>query len=541
MAPLPESRIQPVSTLAFPPRRRYFSSDSYYTLIMLTVIFLAGMTLRLYQLSTRSLWFDEAFSWRLVQFPWYELLPRVGQDNHPPLYFILLKAWAAVFGDSVFALRSLSVLFGVLTIFGAYLFAVEAFGGTTADQRARGRGIGLLAAALIAGSAFQIRYSQEVRMYTQAGCLALFSSWALLRALSPPSRLHRWLLYGVLALLLAYTHYYALFTLAAQAVFVIGFLLVRGEWSLSAICRGATFRHASLVALLVTVCFLPWLPMFLRQRAQVQKTYWTPPANRWNIALVCYQLFVPSAEGANVPVPRSLQLLAADLCLLGLWVLRRKARTGEWFVITATLVPVLLALLVTAHDTRVIGAPRFFLMVHLFLLVGLAALVWRLPFLERTIVVIALLAASLGISVDFWNTTDVAHKPGARAAAEYISSRRRPGEPVVVSFTLFYLAVRYHAQQRDGIYLYSDGSPIPHHHGSAALTPDDRITEEQLRSLTSRRVWVVEMAGGSWGMRMVPVTSDWKEKERATFPEVFGLGNILVIEYETKKPENENR
>jgi uncharacterized membrane protein len=486
-------------------------------------------------LSARSLWFDEAFSWRLILFPFSEMMQRVGQDNHPPLYFILLKVWATVFGDSPLALRSLSVIFGILSILGIYLFADEAFGDTTDGNR--GRGIGLLAATFVALSAFQIRYAQEVRMYVLAGALAVFSSWALLRALRPPSRLHRWLLYGVLALLLAYTHYYALFTLAAQAIFVIGFLLAREDWNLLATCRGAAFRHAVMTAILVTLCWLPWLSVFLQQRAQVQENYWTLPASRWHLVLTSYQLFLPPAQGESVPVPRGQQLLVADLCIAGLWLLRRKARSGEWFILSSVLVPVVLALLVSVYDTRILGAARFFLMVHLLLLVGLAALVWRLPRVERTLVIVFLLAMEVGIDIDFWNAVDVAHKPGARGAAEYISSRRELEEPVVVSFTLFYCAVRYHAQDRDGFYLYTDGSLIPHHHGSAVLTPDDLITEERLRSLTSRRVWVVDMAGGNWGYRSVPVPTGWKELRRAAFTEAFGLGDLIAIEYDTRNEE----
>ena len=53
--------------------------------------------------------------------------------------------------------------------------------------------------------------------------LAIFSSWALLRALqSPQGRYRDWLLYAVLALLFLYTHNMALFSVAAQAIFIAG-------------------------------------------------------------------------------------------------------------------------------------------------------------------------------------------------------------------------------------------------------------------------------------------------------------------------------
>jgi hypothetical protein len=50
----------------------------------------------------------------LIRFPLNEMIQRVGLDNHPPLYFIILKGWASLFGSPVGALRLLSVLFGSL-------------------------------------------------------------------------------------------------------------------------------------------------------------------------------------------------------------------------------------------------------------------------------------------------------------------------------------------------------------------------------------------------------------------------------------------
>jgi mannosyltransferase len=123
--------------------------DLRCTASLLTIIIFIGLVLRSYCLTSRSLWFDEAFSWRIIQFPFLEMIQRVGRDNHPPLYFVLLQGWTAVFGESALALRALSVLLGSLTILGVFVFAVEAFGrdlvrsDTNAELRMRGRGIGV--------------------------------------------------------------------------------------------------------------------------------------------------------------------------------------------------------------------------------------------------------------------------------------------------------------------------------------------------------------------------------------------------------------
>ncbi|MBI1917915.1 MAG: glycosyltransferase family 39 protein [Planctomycetes bacterium] len=498
---------------------------------------MVALGVRGYRLSARSLWFDEAFTWRLVQFPVSEMLRRVGADNSPPLHFLLLRGWINLFGASPSGLRSLSVLLGILTVLGTYLFAAEAFRPAGTAQEAevtRARGVGLLAAVLVALSAFHVRYSWEVRMYALATALTAFSSWAFFRALRGPSRRRWWLLYGLLALLLAYTHYYGLFTVAAQAVFLAGLLLVREKWQIAAVLRSPTFRHALLAGSVVVVGWLPWLPVFLKQRAQVQGDYWTQPVTGSVLARTCYRMFLQPEYGPT-PAP-GLELLTADLCVLGLWVLRRRAGPPEWYVIWAAVAPLVFCLVISAYDTKVFGL-RFFLMAHLFLLVGLAALVWRVPFApERVAATALLLAGSLSVLVGFWQDMDVDRRPGARAAADYIHEQRQPGEPVVVCSPLMYFSLLYHAPDRAAHYLYSDGHPIPHFYGTAALTREDLITDAQLRGIPSRRLWAVNMAGGYWGSYRVSVPSGWVERNRRSFREVFGLGEVTVVLYEVERP-----
>src|SRR5262245_15993436 len=156
---------------------------------------------------------------------------RITHDNSPPLYYFVLKLWTALVGSSPFALRFLSVLFGAVTVWAMYCFASVALGASDSERHATNSdagGIALLVALLVGLSVFQIRWAWEVRMYTLGTALMALSSWLLFRALKSEQHLIRdWLLYGFTTLLFAYTHYYALFSIAAQALFLAGFLLAR--------------------------------------------------------------------------------------------------------------------------------------------------------------------------------------------------------------------------------------------------------------------------------------------------------------------------
>ena len=84
---------------------------------IILVILMAGLFLRIYGLSTESLWLDEGFS------VWHSktdiplIIKAASSDVQMPLYYILLHYWMGLFGDSEFSIRFLSVIFGLLAVF----------------------------------------------------------------------------------------------------------------------------------------------------------------------------------------------------------------------------------------------------------------------------------------------------------------------------------------------------------------------------------------------------------------------------------------
>jgi uncharacterized membrane protein len=85
----------------------------YKNYLPLGIITLSALAVRLYKLTAISLWHDEAFSALLVRYSWSEMIHRIGLDVHPPMYYIFLRFWHYLFGDSLFSLRAFSVLFGL--------------------------------------------------------------------------------------------------------------------------------------------------------------------------------------------------------------------------------------------------------------------------------------------------------------------------------------------------------------------------------------------------------------------------------------------
>jgi mannosyltransferase len=151
--------------------------------IVLILLLLAAFALRLYRLDHQELWGDEAHSAYVSKLPLPSAVsPRT--ETNPPLYHLLLSLWVRLTGSSVFALRFLSLVLGVLTVPLVYRLARLAFGVS----------VGLLAALLCAISPFQVYYSQEARMYALATFVTTLSMFFLARIASGqrgPSRPRR--------------------------------------------------------------------------------------------------------------------------------------------------------------------------------------------------------------------------------------------------------------------------------------------------------------------------------------------------------------
>jgi hypothetical protein len=124
-------------------------------------------------------------------------------ESTPPLFYVLAWPWTRVFGSGEAGLRSLSALFGTATIVLVALVA----------RRLAGDRAGLAAAALAAANPLLIWYSQEARAYALLVMLVALSIVCLQR-----ERLGAW---GLVAVLVLATHYFAAFVVVPEAAWVL--------------------------------------------------------------------------------------------------------------------------------------------------------------------------------------------------------------------------------------------------------------------------------------------------------------------------------
>ncbi len=130
-----------------------------------------------------------------------DMLVRKGVEDaqHPPLYYLLLRFWAELWGTSPTSTRGFTALLSLLMFPAVYWFCLELFASSL---------IAWVAIALFAVSPFQLVHAQEARQYGLWAVLSLASSALLLRALRSSSW-RNWVLYGVSMVLAFYTALFA--------------------------------------------------------------------------------------------------------------------------------------------------------------------------------------------------------------------------------------------------------------------------------------------------------------------------------------------
>jgi mannosyltransferase len=289
---------------------------SYYRRrILLLLLGLTGLAfaLRVVQLDGQSLWRDEVDAIRFATQPLPALLAMFRKPGeNGPLFFLGLRPWLAVAGQSEFALRFPSAWAGTLAVPLLYVLVRRL---TAGFRRAVGRGqapatAALVGALLMATAPYLVWYGQEAKMYALLSALVPLT---LLLALDVARRggAWRWIVLYVLTGLSCYVHLLAVLAIPVQALWLL--ILPTGP-------HARARRRQALVYLAALV--LPYLPL-----ASWQVGLWLAPPARAGQPVVSlsdiFEVLGVAYSRGIMPVQQPLTLLPAMLALLSglvLWI-----------------------------------------------------------------------------------------------------------------------------------------------------------------------------------------------------------------------------
>jgi len=228
--------------------------------IAIGLIVAVAAALRAYHLGEQSLWIDELAEGTAAQTPFPQFFAEVRWGlGAAPLDYLGVKLFTTFFGHDTIATRSWAFAMGCLAVFLIYVLGARLY---------NDRMVGLIAAAMLAVSAFHIYYSEEARFYSLQVVVAILSLYAFLRALDSGAA-KDWLLYGVASAVTLYTHYFLAMLLPIEGLYVAGkyLLLVRRDQPANAVRRGLTQVGMCLAAQVGAVLiFVPWLAFALQNQ-----------------------------------------------------------------------------------------------------------------------------------------------------------------------------------------------------------------------------------------------------------------------------------
>ncbi len=363
------------------PRHR---SADYLPYFLFLLILLSGAFLRLRAINQRSVWNDEGLSLAFIRLPWHQFFPALRLDVHPPLYYLLLRAWLGL-SYNITSARLFSALCSIATLPLVFLIA---------RRLVHGWFVPLLATAFLALSPQAVHYAQEIRMYALQGLIAAGMMLCALHYLETKTNFA--LAAAVLlAVLGCYTQYFS-------GVFLIGLFAVLPFIGPT---KNRLLRIA-LAALFACLLYLPWLPTGLSHLMSNSKggLY---QSFQGGLTLSAFQTqFIEALLGLMPAFPPTVALgfvaLMFALMAAGVWRLWREP-LGRLFSIAFLVIPLLLSIVFQLSGGRFY--PRFYVALLPAFFIPAAFVISRIPRAwQRALISIAILWV-LGNSS--WRVTSV--------------------------------------------------------------------------------------------------------------------------------------
>ena len=220
------------------------------SLLLIFALVLLKIVVSIPFLTSQPIDLDEPFSIYHAQKSLPHLFSIFKTENNPPLHFILLHFWEQLFGISALSVRSLSLLFSLLTIPILWKIASEFINFKAA----------ILLCLLFIFSDYHHYHGLEARTYSLLVfeySLLLYFLLKIVLTSSKPRAIH-YIIVGFLNALLFYTHYIFPFILVSEIALILVFYN-RIDW-----------RKTGLTAVVFIVLCLPWIPMLLTRVDSIQ-------------------------------------------------------------------------------------------------------------------------------------------------------------------------------------------------------------------------------------------------------------------------------
>lgn len=427
-----------------------------YTPFIVALLILGALTLQIWQFRGRNYRDDEIRTVHagMTMTP-SEVVQWMSTDIHPPFWRVLASIWVGMFGPNEAITRFQSTLFAALALALLYRHTRDLFDAPTA----------IVAVFLLATHAVFVFYAHELRPYAALLMWVLALHLLFVRWLRTGRLLYA-ALYVLAAAAALYTHFFAVYAVAGQAVAFL--ILVRWD--------RRRFLWAIGLWVAVVLAFTGWLPSFLHSFLVTKPggiEYSLPLDDAGTPALLYDTLQIrPYVLGAlfvavGLLLPLAITARCADASRF-----RGGVQWRKWYWVIIAVTVLVAAFITDATVAKVVTQRNFIIIlpaVVLMAALGLRALPWQATLIALPL----LLNPAVRSFVDFQPNQPY------REVREFIDSDYVGGSPILVSVdqgTARYFAYNYYlldtmsgAVSNDDFFNLTLGSP-------AVNLPDTRLS-----------------------------------------------------------------
>lgn len=445
-------------------------AQKVFKVLILAAIFIT-LVVRIYNIEQKNVWFDEVYSWKLSQESFTQIVALSSGDIHPPLYYIILKIWMMVFGDSVFAIRFLSVTLSMLSLIFIYKICNLIFKDSLQT---------FLVIFLYAVSPLNIYYSQEARMLNLNLLLCLGSIYYFIQLINNYGKKNSFF-YVIFSFLALYTHYFASFIIFTE------FLIILFEYR-SKVLSKQIFKKILWKIVIAVLLFLPWIPVFVSQTSKGQA--WRSQQGIWKVTVGVYEYFREmffsyyAAYESNLVI-YIVTVLTVFIILFFIYRLIKFYKSNDrkdkhlFYISLLFLVPLLIATIISFRQSILLS--RYLSILVPLILIAKVGLYFKMKrkYLTYTIILLLIGSSLYGVFLHYDNDFK---NNDYRRIIKYIEKSYKPGEEIVVEPHYMGWMIEYENKQGH------TKLPIPTIMGYTIASVRDSITNRS-DELTS--LWVV--------------------------------------------------
>lgn len=272
----------------------WFSTDqAKYNLLLIFVISLLALILRVWGISSKEFWYDEAYTGILANLPFNQFTEALKYDIHPPLYITILRSWISVFGNSDLAIRMFSVFSGVLLVPASYFLA------SSLNIAKKRPSVKFIVPLIFAVNPFFVEYSKEARDYSLT---ALMFSLLFIFYYSASKTRHinlKWIVTSLIIVATFLTHYLTIIGIIFLFLFDL-FFANKKSLVKTLLVYLTTFGIFSAFMVL-------YLPTLLTQYQNAPFLWWIPILQPQRLATTVY-IFLFGVKTNSLGVPPALGL-----------------------------------------------------------------------------------------------------------------------------------------------------------------------------------------------------------------------------------------